>query len=246
MIPELAQLLKKSIEQSLEDKVAIAFSGGVDSSLIAHVARENCEAGLFTCGTPISEDLIYAERVASALKLPLHKHIFEDSQILEIYEKCQKICPGDLLKVELLVPVYKVCEMAKEKGFTTMLFGSASEELFVGYERYYNYFAEGKDLDNILKDEYKSLKSRDMNATEKVCRYLGVKARFPFYNKELADFVFAVPLELRMEDRELKKGLIREASKLLGLTEIAINRKKRAMQYGSGIHKVLLRHSRSF
>ena len=115
MIPELAELLKTSIEQSLEDKVAVAFSGGVDSSLIAYVAKQNCEVGLFTCGTPISEDLVYAERVASAMKLPLNKHIFEDSQILGIYEKCQKICPGDLLKVELLVPVYKVCEMAKKK-----------------------------------------------------------------------------------------------------------------------------------
>ena len=43
--------------------------------------------------------------------------------------------------------------------------------------------------------------------------------------------------------KTVKKGLIREAAKLLGLPATAVNRKKRAMQYGSGVHKVLLKHS---
>jgi asparagine synthase (glutamine-hydrolysing) len=55
--------------------------------------------------------------------------------------------------------------------------------------------------------------------------------------------MFAIPLDMRMEDRELKKGLLREAAKMLGLTDIAVKRKKRAMQYGSGIHKILLKNA---
>ncbi len=46
-----------------------------------------------------------------------------------------------------------------------------------------------------------------------------------------------------MEDAELKKGLLREAGKLLGMPDSALKRKKRAMQYGSGVHKILLRHA---
>jgi len=44
-----------------------------------------------------------------------------------------------------------------------------------------------------------------------------------------------------MEDYELKKGVLREAASFLGVPQIAIKRKKRALQYGSGIHKILLK-----
>ncbi|MDO8554805.1 MAG: asparagine synthase C-terminal domain-containing protein [Candidatus Micrarchaeota archaeon] len=243
MIPELAKLLEKSIQQSLEDRVAVSFSGGVDSSLVAHVAGKICDVELFSCGTANSEDILYAEQVARLLNLKLYKLIFEEQEILDIYNKCYNTVPNDLLKVELLVPVYKAAEEARKRDHRVLLFGSASEELFVGYERYYTYASEGKDLDGILREEFSTLRSREISWVKKICYKLGVEARFPFYNQELANFVFDVPLELRMEDHELKKGILREAAKMLGLTDLAVKRKKRAMQYGSGVHKILLKHA---
>jgi asparagine synthase (glutamine-hydrolysing) len=244
MIPELANMLKKSTEECLEEHVAIAFSGGLDSSLIAHVANQSSEVDLFTCGVKGSEDLQYAEQVAALLHRPLFAHEFSNEEILQLYEKCFAIVPSDLLKVELLVPVYQVASMAKEDEHIAILFGSGSEELFVGYERYYNYAKEGKDLDRILQEEFRTLKDREIAWIKKVCYKLGIEARFPFYNTQLAKLVFSIPLERRMEDYKLKKGLLREAAKLLGLPEIAVQRKKRAMQYGSGIHKILLKHAK--
>ncbi len=243
MIPELAKLLEKSIHQSLEDRVAVSFSGGVDSSLVAHVASRICEVELFSCGTQASEDIMYAEQVARLLNLPLHKLIMDEYEILDIYHKCYKTVPNDLLKVELLVPVYKAAEEARKHDHRVLLFGSASEELFVGYERYYTYAEEGKRLDDILREEFTTLRSREISWIKKICYKLGVEARFPFYNQELADFVFNVPLEIRMENRELKKGILREAAKMLGLPDLAVKRKKRAMQYGSGVHKIILKHA---
>ena len=244
MIPELADLLRKSIDETLEEKIAIAFSGGLDSSLIAHIANASSEIDLFTCGVKGSEDLQYAEQVAALFHRPLFAHEFSEQEILQIYEKCFAIVPGDLLKVELLVPVYQLAVMAKENAHKAILFGSASEELFIGYERYYTYAKEGKDLNRILQEEFRTLKGREIAWIKKVCYKFGIEARFPFYNNKLADFVFSVPLNRRMEDYKLKKGLLREAGKLLGLNEIALQRKKRAMQYGSGVHKILLKHAK--
>ncbi|MBI5051345.1 hypothetical protein HZC08_01160 [Candidatus Micrarchaeota archaeon] len=100
---------------------------------------------------------------------------------------------------------------------------------------------EGKDLDSILREEFRTLKDRDIGMVKKVCYKLGIEARFPFYNKELAELVFSIPLSERIADRELKKGVLREAAKFLGVPETAVNRRKKAMQYGSGVHKVLLK-----
>ncbi len=243
MIPELAALLKDSVLQTLEDRVSISFSGGIDSTLIATVAGRNAETGLFSAGMEGSPDLEYSEKVAAILGLNLEKVILDEEKILGTYGKCYEMVPNNLLKVELLVPVYKAAERAAEKGHETMLFGAGAEELFVGYERYYAYLEEGKNLDEILKNEFDTLQKREIAWIKKVCRKFSIESRFPFYNRKLADFVFSIPLEKRMENRELKKGILREAATLLQVPLISIKRKKQAMQYGSRIHNILLRHS---
>jgi len=236
---ELADILRDSVLQTLEDRVSVAFSGGVDSSLIAKVAKEKAEVELFTAGTENSEDVEYAEKVARELELPLFKCIMSEEEIIETYKNCYKACPADFLKVELLVPIYRIAKEASERKHKVMLFGSGSEELFVGYERYYKYPKE--ELDSYLKKEYKELQKREIHWISRICRLFDIEARFPFYNNKLAEHVFNIPIEIRMEDYELKKGVLREAASFLGVPQIAIKRKKRALQYGSGIHKILLK-----
>ena len=236
----LAELISSSVEKTLEDRVAVAFSGGVDSTTIAAIARKHATVELFSAGTHGSEDLEYSEKVAVSLCLPLHRVILDQQGILDAYAQCHAILPLDLLKLEILVPVYRVAEAAAKKGHKVLLFGTGAEELFVGYERYYTYKAEGRDLDALLKEEFRTLPQRDIGWVKKVCRKFGVEARFPFYTPELAQFMFSVPLDERMEERELKKGILREAAKMLGAPELAVRRKKKAMQYGSGVHKIIL------
>ena len=245
MIPELSILLRDSIAKSLEDRVAIAFSGGLDSTVIATVAKKVALPELFSCGIEGSDDLEYAQKAASLLNLPLKKTIMTEDSILKTYSKCHSLVPADLLKVELLVPVYKCAESAKAAGYEVIIFGAGAEELFVGYERYYQYLEEGKNLENILKSEFNDLKNREIAWIKKVCRNFDLEARFPYYNKDLEKFVRDIPIDVLIENRELKKGILREAGKLLGVPDIVLSRKKRAMQYGSGIHKVLMKHTKT-
>jgi len=243
MIPELSTLLRDSVLQTLDDRIGVSFSGGIDSTIIATVAGGNSDAELFSAGTAGSPDLECSEKVAALLGLRLEKVLLDEGSILETYGKCYELVPNNLLKVELLVPVYKVAERAAEKGRRIMLFGTGAEELFVGYERYYAYAEGGGDLDALLREEFSTLQNREIAWIRKVCRKFSIEARFPFYSKALADFVFSVPLERRMEDRELKKGILREAAMLLQVPSLAVKRRKQAMQYGSKIHNTLLRHS---
>jgi asparagine synthase (glutamine-hydrolysing) len=218
MIPELSELLRDCIAQTLEDKVAIAFSGGLDSTLIAAIAKKEATTlELFSCGTDGSDDLEYSMKAAKKLKLNLNRTI--------------------------LVPVYKSAEAAKNAGHEVLLFGAAAEELFVGYERYYTYQEKGNDLTKILREEFKTLKDREICWIKKVCRKFDIEARFPFYNRKLEKLVRGIPLDVLMENKKLKKGVLREAAKMLGVPQIVIERRKHAMQYGSGIHKVIMRNS---
>jgi asparagine synthase (glutamine-hydrolysing) len=241
MILPLSELISRAVEQALEDEVAVSFSGGLDSSVIASIAKKHARVELFTAGVDGSEDVQYAEKTAAALGLPLTVSRIDEEKAMAVYSKCHSLLPMDFLKLEILVPAYCAAEAAAGKGHKVMLFGSAAEELFAGYDRYYIYREEGKDVDALLREEYRTLPQRDMGYVKKVCRSLGIEARFPFYEKELADAMFAVPIEERMDDRALKKGILREAAKILGVPDIAVMRKKKAMQYGSGVHKMLIR-----
>ncbi len=243
MITDLVKALEKSTEECLEDRIAVSFSGGLDSATIATIAKKRCEVSLISAGTDGSDDLINAGKVAEELSLPLEKIVLDEKRILEIYGKIHSFYPGPLLKVEIGVPIYAVCEAAKKRGLDAVLFGSGAEELFVGYERYYKYLEEGKNLDAILKTEFETLKDGDAAMVKKIAYRCGVEARFPFYSKQLAELVFNIPLEERMADKELKKGVLREMGKLLGVPKTALERRKKAAQYGSGVHKVIMRNA---
>ncbi len=241
MILPLSELISRAVEQTLEDKIAIAFSGGLDSSVIATIAKKHSQVELFVAGAEGCDDMEAAEKVAQELNLPLHKIPLDEREIMDAYAKCYSMLKFDLMKIEILVPVYCVAQAAAEKGHKVMLFGSGAEELFVGYKRYFEY--RGENLDSVLREELRTLGQRDISYVKRICRNFDIEARFPFYDKKLADMVFAIPLKERMHDPVLKKIVLREAGKMLGVPETALRRKKKAMQYGAGVHKIILRHA---
>lgn len=239
---ELARALEKSVQECLEDRIAVSFSGGLDSSTIAAIAKKWSEVGLFTAGLEGSEDLEAAGKVADELGLRLERVLLGEKAVMDIYGKIYSFYQGSMLKIEIGVPVYACCSEAARAGYGAILFGSGSEELFVGYERYYRYAEEGKDLDAILKEEFGKLGSGDGAMIKKIAYKCGLEARFPFCSRSVAELAFSVPLEERMAERELKKGVLREAGKLLGVPKTALERRKKAAQYGSGVHKVIMRN----
>jgi asparagine synthase (glutamine-hydrolysing) len=192
MVLGLSELISRAVEQSLEDRAAVSFSGGLDSTVIAAVAKKHAEIELFSCGCTGSPDMVAAKKAAEELGLALNTIPLDEKAMLDAYGKVHSILQLDFLKLEILVPVHCVAEAAAKSGHKVLLFGTAAEELFVGYERYYTYKEEGKDLDSILREEFKTLPQRDMGRIKKVCRKFGIEARFPFYDKKIAEAVFCL------------------------------------------------------
>jgi len=238
---KIAELLKEAVYANLPKKVAVPFSGGLDSATLAKIASQKAEVLLITAGTEKSADVKAAREVAGEMGLPHETVIMDKEQILSTYEKCKKIMPGELLKVELMVPLYFVCEKARERGFETIMLGSGAEEVFIGYGRYFEYLEEGMDLQKILSWEVETLKERDCKRLDAVAGEFGISTLYPFLYQPLSSFALSLPLSARLGSRKNKKPLLREAAKLLGVPKTAYTRPKKAMQYGSGVHKILLK-----
>lgn len=242
MLKRLAELFENAVQRNLEEDVGVSFSGGLDSTLIAHVAKKYVSVSLFTSGTENSQDVEFSKVVASLLNLPLDVIVLDEQKILSLYKKCYDIYPSNLLKVEILVPLYAAAERARRFGLDVLLFGSGSEELFVGYERYYRDMKEGKDVGKIVEEEFRTLPLRDVKAIKKICWSFGIEARFPFLDKTLSSEILSIPVEERM-GYEMKKGLLREVGTYLRAPEVVLKREKKAAQYGSNVHKILLKNS---
>ncbi|MCX8198268.1 MAG: asparagine synthase C-terminal domain-containing protein [Candidatus Micrarchaeota archaeon] len=240
MVSKLAELFVEAVRNSAQGEVAILFSGGIDSAAIATVAKRFTTPLLVTAGIAGSSDLEYAKRIASELGLPHKEVVLSEEEIVKVYKKCYKIKKGDLLKVELMVPVFSCCREAARAGKWRVLSGSGAEELFIGYDRYFKY--KGKKLEQLLEKEIKELPSGDCEAQELVAKNFGMRAAFPFLYPPFVQEVLKVPLSERLGTIEDKKPLLRKIAAELGVPKEAIERKKKAMQYGSGVHKILLKH----
>jgi asparagine synthase (glutamine-hydrolysing) len=239
-VSRLAALFTESVRNTCQGEVAILFSGGIDSTAIATVAKQFTTPLLITAGVEGSSDLEAARKTAAELGLPHKAVVLTEQEIISVYKKCFKIRKGELNKVELMVPVFKCCREAARAGKWRILSGSGAEELFIGYDRYFK--LKGKKLENLLKKEIKDLPLGDCEAQDLVAKNFGMRTAFPFLYPQLVDAVLAMPLSDRLGTISDKKPLLRKISAKLGVPQSAIDRKKKAMQYGSGVHRILLKN----
>ena len=70
----LFEYIKNSISETVkEKKIGIAYSGGVDSTLISKICSDmNYDVTLLTIGFPESHDILFAKEVNEHLKYPHH------------------------------------------------------------------------------------------------------------------------------------------------------------------------------
>ncbi len=74
MQEKLLENIKNSISETIkENKIGIAFSGGIDSTLVAKICSDmNYNITLLTIGFSESHDILFAKKVNEYLNYPHH------------------------------------------------------------------------------------------------------------------------------------------------------------------------------
>ena len=241
---ELLTLLRASISRRIPqgEKFGVLFSGGLDSTLIAYLCKDlDADFVCYTVaveepGMKEAEDLVYAKSIAADLGLPLKiKKIGVDE--VETYLKAvvPLIDDTDSVKISVAVPLYAACEMAKETGIKTVLYGLGAEELFAGYERHKQ--VKKDDLNKECLAGLLGMHERDLYRDYMVAKAHGISLRAPFLAPDLVAYALRIPAAYKLAgDRD--KAILREIARDLGLTKVA-GRKKRAVQYGSNVVKAI-------
>lgn len=235
---KLVKLLEKAVEKRVDKKVAIAFSGGLDSAILAHIAKQYCEPRLFVAGLAQSYDPYTAIKVAKMLGIPLHRVTIIEKELPKLVElTTEAIESTDYMKTQIGVPFYALFRRMRLKGYSIALAGQGADELFGGYARYQRLLGEGK-LEEELEKNFRSMAEDNLERDYMISAANGIDLRLPYLDLEVAKFARSLPVEFKISPTR-RKIVLREVARQLGLPKEVVEMPKKAIQYGTGISKVL-------
>ena len=239
-------MIKASVEETVGvNKVGVAFSGGVDSTLVSKVCSEmGYDVTLLTVGFPESHDVLFAKKINEELQLP-HQTLEIDSAAFPAVSKKinDAINTQNLSWNENCIAFYYVSKLARGLGIDTVVTANGVDELFCGYDAYRDVFLGGDSgileaMEAKLENENEMMKAVNLVASE-----FEVKIVQPLLAASFAEYAKTIPVSEKIHGPGdlLRKHIIRRLASKMGVPEASCTKRKKALQYGTKIHKALLK-----
>ncbi|MBU4535411.1 MAG: asparagine synthase (glutamine-hydrolyzing) [Euryarchaeota archaeon] len=245
---EFSQSLINAVEKRTRGlkKVGLIFSGGVDSTLLALILKKmGVETTLYTVGTENSPDMEYARQAAEFLDLKLKTYVVDEEVVKSTLEPViNAIEEFNVMKIGVGMPLYLASSLARKDGLKVVLTGQGADELLGGYHRYLKDYASGKDkTQEVLKHDIENIYKVNLQRDDAVTMAHGVELRVPYLDREVIKVAFNIPMKYKIENENdpLRKHILREVAQDCGMPDFIALRPKKAAQYGSGIHKILIK-----
>ena len=247
----LQTLLLESMKERLSGikKAAVAFSGGLDSSLVAMLAKTcGIEVQLITVGLKDQPELLHAKAAAKALELPLRIQTYTQDDVEHTLPKVLWLIEEpDVMKAGVAIPIFWTAEILSKLGFHILLAGQGADELFGGYQRYLKEYAAGVEaVRSSMFHDVITCYEKNFQRDNQACSFHHIELRLPFADRDVVNFALGLPLHLKIESPEdnLRKRVLRRTAQNLGMPKFIINKTKKAIQYATGVNKALRRLAR--
>ena len=237
----LTELLDSAVSAAVSGKdVAVAFSGGLDSGLLAHMAGEHARSAvLYTVGTPGSYDVIASEDMASRLDMDWRLiELTDDLALDSLRESVAVTGTVDPIVLSFETPLACVLRSCCED---TVVTGQGADEVFAGYSKYLG----------LSLGEFREKQSEDMAKLHDVtlvheglmARRYGRSTVYPFLDPGVVAYGASLDAEGILPRGDVRKHALRRTAEELGLPFVACKPKK-AAQYGSGAMRLFRRISK--
>jgi asparagine synthase (glutamine-hydrolysing) len=232
--------LLKAVDRVAVGKFGILFSGGLDSSLITKYCKDLGRTPvLYSAGMPGSGELEYTREAASFFGFVHHLANIEEDALEGLARKVMEVTgdPGPLT-VTVGIPLYAAMSRARGDGMDLLLCGQGADELFGGYHRYKD--MGEKTLAEALKRDSEAIYEKDLKRDLSLARACSVELGAPFLDQEVVEVAGGIPVSLKVKGGR-GKLILREVGRMRGLPEYIFNRKKKAVQYSTGVDRALRR-----
>jgi len=232
----LAELIRSATERSLgvAENLGLMFSGGVDSAVLAVIARKYCDVTLYIAGMEDSHDLKWGRECASILDLPQVSIVLQEEDVIQAMQNVVKRGMTNPKWMSTFVAFDLVLRNVREKH---VMCGQGADELFGGYMKY----GQMADPVSCMNDGVRELVASEMPGYRKMAAHYDKILLAPYLDDEIISFANAIPTSCKFNESE-NKIILRKAAEVLCVPNMMAYRKKKAMQYGTGISKIMKRH----
>ena len=215
---------------------SVLYSGGLDSSLLAFLLKPHLNVTLVTVGTEGSTDVRQAASGARLLDLPWSSIRLEEVEIDKEAGAAHAEWP------HLKEPQFSVAvalRLAVRSCETLDVFaGQGADELFFGYAHF-----RGLNPEEAIQRaqlDWQRLVTADWPMVRDAAQSLGHRLRSIYLDPGIVAAARRFPPPMG-ELGEPPKVWLRRAAKVAGLPSELVDRPKKAMQYGSGVERVVHR-----
>ncbi len=239
-------LLFREVSEKLASKLrrgAVAFSGGVDSTLIAsYMSEAGAQLELITTGLDNRPELEIAREAADYLGLPIHVEVFTveevEEQLDDIIYSVEEPHP---VKIGVAYPFHWSSKKAFSLGYETVFSGNGADEVFGGYKKYQIANAAGEDAGAMMYQDTADSWINNFHRDTKTCVDQGTRLILPFTHPDIIEYGLGIPVQHKLTGAEdgLRKRILRKLAKRNGIPDKFSDRPKKAAQYSTGVNNAL-------
>ena len=229
---------EKNIRMVLEEVTSrcdanwIAFSGGLDSSILCQIKKEqNLNAMTIITKDFLGTDLSYSQIMGKHIGIPLELKYVNLDEVFDAIKNTIKILKNfNDIEIRNSIVSYLYLTTLKEKNVKKVITGDGADEIFAGYN-----FLIKKDHDE-LQMELKRMKKIMHFTSEKIASELGISIQMPYTDENIIKLAESLPIEYLINQKngtKFGKWILRKAFEN-DLPYSIIWREKTPMQDGSG------------
>lgn len=242
-VTEVRDAIAASLDATASDSLAVAFSGGVDSAVVASAF----DAPLYVVGFPESHDVEAARQAARLMGRELEVVELSLSDVERaVPEVARATGRTNAMDVSIALPLFLAGKRAAEDGYDRLAVGQGADELFGGYAK----VARAPEDPRVEAETIRGA-AREVVATlpDQLERDLlglrgaGVEPVAPLLDDRVIRAALRLPRDLLVDSRGERKKALRLAAREFVPDRVAF-REKKAVQYGSLVSRELDRLAR--
>ena len=246
-VERVASAVARSVREIAAEgeSLAVAFSGGVDSALVAAGVPD---APCYVAGFPGAHDVRAAREAAAETGRDLRVvELSHDDLRVAVPEVAAATGRTNPMDVQIALPLYLTAKRAAADGFDRLAVGQGADELFGGYAK----VARAPDDPRVDADTVRGA-TREVVTTlpdqlerdVPALRAAGVEPVAPLLHDRVVAAALPLPGELLAEGDQRKVALRRAAVESGLVPETIAARDKKAVQYGTYVSRELDRLAR--